>query len=147
MSDACRRAGLRQLRQLAVDLLLPVAPLLVRIHRERRKALVRHVVLPLLGVVDLLEQVLIVGRGLVRHARRADDGPIMNGGPLSYLFDDQGRMAGLFFGLILGAVVAPHQGALAPSIFVLIHMLWAIGLVFNLTVGIDMLDDLDLDMR
>ena len=30
--------------------------------------------------------------------KRADEGPIMNGGPLSYLFDDQGRMAGLFFG-------------------------------------------------
>lgn len=30
--------------------------------------------------------------------------------------------------VILGAMVAPHQGALAPSIFVLIHMLWAIGL-------------------
>lgn len=30
--------------------------------------------------------------------RRADDGPIMSGGPLSYLFDEQGRMAGLFFG-------------------------------------------------
>lgn len=30
--------------------------------------------------------------------KRADEGPIMNGGPLSYLFDEQGRMAGLFFG-------------------------------------------------
>lgn len=30
--------------------------------------------------------------------------------------------------VILGTVVAPHQGALAPSLFVLIHMLWGVGL-------------------
>lgn len=30
--------------------------------------------------------------------RRADNGPIPTGGPLCYLFDAQGRMAGLFFG-------------------------------------------------
>jgi tellurite resistance protein TehA-like permease len=30
--------------------------------------------------------------------------------------------------VILGAAIAPGQGALAPSIFVLIHMLWAVGL-------------------
>jgi tellurite resistance protein TehA-like permease len=30
--------------------------------------------------------------------------------------------------VILGTVVAPGQGALAPSIFVLIHMLWGVGL-------------------
>ncbi|MBK9973697.1 MAG: carboxypeptidase regulatory-like domain-containing protein [Planctomycetes bacterium] len=30
--------------------------------------------------------------------RRADNGPIPSGGPLCYLFDAQGRMAGLFFG-------------------------------------------------
>lgn len=32
--------------------------------------------------------------------------------------------------VILGTVIAPHQGALAPSIFVLIHMLWGAGLGF-----------------
>lgn len=30
--------------------------------------------------------------------------------------------------VILGATVASHQGALAPSLFVLIHMLWGVGL-------------------
>ncbi|WP_334163752.1 tellurite resistance/C4-dicarboxylate transporter family protein [Phenylobacterium sp.] len=30
--------------------------------------------------------------------------------------------------VILGAAVAPHQGSLAPSLFVLIHMLWGVGL-------------------
>jgi tellurite resistance protein TehA-like permease len=30
--------------------------------------------------------------------------------------------------VILGTVVAPDQGALAPSLFVLIHMLWGVGL-------------------
>jgi tellurite resistance protein TehA-like permease len=30
--------------------------------------------------------------------------------------------------VILGTVVAPQQGALAPSLFVLIHMLWGVGL-------------------
>jgi tellurite resistance protein TehA-like permease len=29
---------------------------------------------------------------------------------------------------ILGAVLAPQQGALAPSLFVLVHMLWGVGL-------------------
>ena len=32
--------------------------------------------------------------------------------------------------VILGAAIAPGQGALTPSIFVLIHMLWAVGLGF-----------------
>ncbi|MBZ0134848.1 MAG: carboxypeptidase-like regulatory domain-containing protein [Planctomycetes bacterium] len=42
----------------------------------------------------------VVTKGVtVRVAmKRVDDGPIMIGGPLSYLFDEQGRMAGLFFG-------------------------------------------------
>ena len=31
--------------------------------------------------------------------------------------------------VILGAMIAPHQGALAPSLLVLIHMLWGVGLV------------------
>lgn len=30
--------------------------------------------------------------------------------------------------VILGAMIAPHQGALAPAMFVLIHMLWGVGL-------------------
>ncbi len=30
--------------------------------------------------------------------------------------------------VILGTAIAPHQGALSPSLFVLIHMLWGIGL-------------------
>jgi tellurite resistance protein TehA-like permease len=30
--------------------------------------------------------------------------------------------------VILGAALAPHQGALSPSLFVLIHMLWGVGL-------------------
>jgi hypothetical protein len=30
--------------------------------------------------------------------RRADGGPFMNGGPLCYLYDAQGRMSGLYFG-------------------------------------------------
>jgi tellurite resistance protein TehA-like permease len=30
--------------------------------------------------------------------------------------------------VVLGATLAPHQGALAPSLFVLIHMLWGVGL-------------------
>jgi hypothetical protein len=30
--------------------------------------------------------------------RRADGGPIQSGGPLSYVFDSEGRLAGLFFG-------------------------------------------------
>jgi tellurite resistance protein TehA-like permease len=30
--------------------------------------------------------------------------------------------------VILGAFVAPHAGALAPSVFVLVHMLWGVGL-------------------
>jgi tellurite resistance protein TehA-like permease len=30
--------------------------------------------------------------------------------------------------VILGAALAPHQGALTPSLFVLIHMLWGVGL-------------------
>jgi hypothetical protein len=30
--------------------------------------------------------------------RRADGGPIMNGGPLCYLYDAQGRLSGLYFG-------------------------------------------------
>ena len=32
--------------------------------------------------------------------------------------------------VILGTVIAPHVGALGPSVFVLIHMLWGIGLGF-----------------
>ncbi|HEX5379073.1 MAG TPA: tellurite resistance/C4-dicarboxylate transporter family protein [Phenylobacterium sp.] len=30
--------------------------------------------------------------------------------------------------VILGTMIAPHQGAMAPSLFVLIHMLWGVGL-------------------
>lgn len=29
---------------------------------------------------------------------RADGGPIMSGGPLCYLYDEQGRLSGLYFG-------------------------------------------------
>ena len=44
----------------------------------------------------------------------------------------------------------PANAGMAQAAFVIGIVgvaLWAIGLVFNLTVGIDMLDGLDLDMR
>src|SRR5699024_3868617 len=58
---------LHQLEQLPMpsDLSVPICSLLVGAHRQWREALGRPVALPLFRVVDLLDQVLIIGRGLV----------------------------------------------------------------------------------
>ncbi|MCA8937608.1 MAG: carboxypeptidase regulatory-like domain-containing protein [Planctomycetes bacterium] len=44
--------------------------------------------------------IVVATQGVTVRAtmRRADDGPILNGGPLCYLLDSQGRLSGLYFG-------------------------------------------------
>ena len=66
---------------------------------------------------------IYVSFGVLTFRNTAQGANVVHGGWLIAIVGTQSLV-------ILGARIIPEQGALAPSLFVLIHMLWGVGLAF-----------------